>query len=111
MSCNQCTCKAKGIYFQSGAAIAGTSIPQSTIDPDGDDLQFKNVSVINDTDQDIKFEFMDSEGNQNDFIVPVSIKGFTHNVKCGYIDLTTVKVYSLHASSPAVGNISCNFRG
>lgn len=119
---NTCTCggtttcrseKSVSVYHTTGADIVangGTAIPQATIDPNNDAFKFGSLSVINDTDQDIRVDYMTEEGISGQFIVPKSIKGFTrHLVNGKSFDLSSFKLYSLNVATLATGNISLNF--
>lgn len=111
--CNcESTCieRSIAIYHTTGAAIgAGTLIPQATLDPNNYGNVYSSLSVINDTDQDIKVKYMTDAGIAGEFIVPESIKGFTRNLHGVKFDLATVYVISMHGASAAAGNITLNF--
>ena len=90
----------------SGAAInAGTAV----IIPDSLGLGniWKLITVINDTDQDIKVSFTNTNGSAHAFIVTQSIKGFSKSFKIP-IDNATIKVNSTSAVAAAVGKITFN---
>lgn len=105
-----CTERSIGIYHTAGAATGnGTQIAENVIDPETKGNEFCAVSVINDTDQDIKFLYATTEGVAGEFIIPKSIKGFTRSLRGGKkFDNSTIYVKSLGGSA-AAGNISINF--
>jgi hypothetical protein len=74
---------------------------------------YNEMTIVNDTDQDIKIKYSLSNGASQEIIVPKSIRGLTRRISCG--DLTFVLqsflVHSMHASTAAVGNITINFIG
>jgi len=108
MSC--CTERSHGVYHAANIPVAGVSVPAASIDPEALGNIYKALSVINDTDQDIKVEYVTTEGVKSDFIVPKSIKGFTRALKGGTaISNDSVKLYSLHATTDAVGKVTLNF--
>lgn len=110
MSSTCCTERSHGVYHIANIPIgAGVQVPAASIDPDSIGNVFKVLSVINDTDQDIKVKYTTTEGSVCNFIVPKSIKGFTRALKGSYIDNNTVYLISLHSANDAVGNVSLNF--
>jgi hypothetical protein len=69
---------------------------------------FSIVSVINDTDIDVKVEYKSSDGNDCNFIVPKSIRCFTQALKSGvYFTPDLVIVKGIGAN--AVGKVTFNF--
>jgi hypothetical protein len=108
MGCSSSPDQSRSFYFTSAIAVAGTTIPVP--DPGLLGNIFSSLSVINDTDQDIKITYSTSAGFTGEFIVPKSIKGFTRTLKEANFDITTIKAWSLHASNAAVGNTSFNFQ-
>ena len=74
---------------------------------------YNEVTIVNDTDQDVKIKYSLSNGVQNEIIVPKSIKGLTRRIACGDLAfiLASFTVNSLSAGSAAVGNITLNFIG
>lgn len=104
------SCTEKSISFQTTTDIViGVGSTVVIPDPDLSGNVYKALSVINDTDQDIKIKFSNTDGEAQEFIVPVSIKGFTRVLKKGFFDNTTFKAISMHASSAAVGTVTYNF--
>jgi len=105
-----CTERSHGVYHIADIPVAGIQVPAASIDPETLGNIFKALSVINDTDQDIRVEYVTTEGVKSDFIVPKSIKGFTRALKGGTtISNESVKMYSLAAATPAVGKVTLNF--
>jgi hypothetical protein len=102
MSCLE---KSIGIYHTGGAAIAGTVV--SIPDPSLAGNIFRNITVVNDTDQDIKVQYKNISGEDQAFIVPKSIKGFSKIAKVNF-DILSFVVKSMHAASNAIGNITFN---
>lgn len=88
------------------ATAAGTAIPTITLDPEATAPPYKTVTVINDTDQDVKVTYSTDKGYNGSFVVPKSIKGFTKSIR-GTFSLSTFKVISLGVGA-AAGNISIN---
>jgi len=108
MSC--CTERSHGVLHSANIPVLGIQVPAVSIDPEALGNIYKALSVINDTDQDIRVEYITSEGVKSDFIVPKSIKGFTRALKGGVAIVNdSVKLYSLHATAGAVGNVTLNF--
>lgn len=74
---------------------------------------YNEMTIVNDTDQDIKIKYSLSNGVSQEIIVPKSIRGLTRRVACG--DLTFVLqsflVHSMHVATAAIGNITINFIG
>lgn len=96
------------IHTGGAARVAGTTV--TTPDPTGRGNVYGCLTVINDSDQDIKVVFKSTIGYDGSFIVTTSIKGFTKNLKAGAkYDLSTIKVYSMDGASDAAGNIIFNF--
>lgn len=105
-----CTERSHGVLHTANIPInTGIQVPALSIDPDSLGNVYKVLSVINDTDQDIKVKYTTTEGAVCDFIVPKSIKGFTRALKGSNIDVNTVYLISLHATNDAVGNVTLNF--
>jgi len=102
---SNCIERSTAIYHTTGAAILGTAV----VVPDPLVLGniWKNITVVNDSDQDIKVDYKTIVGYDGTFIVPKSIKGFTRALKEA-IDNTTVRVTSMNAVSAAAGNITFN---
>ena len=100
-----CIEKSIAIYHTTGAAIAGTPVPVP--DPDGMGNVWKTMTVINDTDQDVKVAFKSTMGYDFAFIVPKSIKGYTKTIKT-ILDNTSLVVSSMSGTSAAAGNITFN---
>lgn len=101
--------KSRAFFIDSDVATnAGTAIPSNTIDPDGLGAVFNTLSVINDKDQDVKITFSDDKGNTGEFIVPVSIRGFTKNLKYGKFIPSSFVVISIGPSA-AEGRLTFNF--
>lgn len=84
------------------AASTGVSVITDTELKD-----FSIVTVINDTDIDIKVTFSNTDGDSGEFIVPKSIRCFTKALKTGKFTPVSVKVLGIGAD--AVGNITFNF--
>lgn len=93
--------------YHTDAAIAGTAV--TVPDPDLLGNIWRTVTVVNDTDQDIKFTYSTDRGYAGEFIVPKSIKGFTKALHDATFDNSTIKVYSLNGASAAAGKITINF--
>lgn len=74
---------------------------------------FTEVTVVNDTDQDVKIEFALNTGAAGNFIVPKSIKGFTTRVSCAGLSfvLSSFAAKSMTASPTTTGTITFNFLG
>lgn len=100
--------KSISVYWEDGAAMAGTDITPALLEPNGEGNIWKTVSVINDTDQDIKVVYKTTEGENGEFIVPKSIRGFTRMLSRLKFTNSTFTVFSL-GSADAAGNISFNF--
>lgn len=104
MSCIE---RSLAVYHDTGAAVLGTAI---TV-PDADSLGdiWSTLTVVNDTDQDIKLTFRSSTGYNGEFIIPKSVIGFTKALKGGVkFDNSSLVVYSL-AVGAASGKITFNF--
>lgn len=108
----------KGHFFSHyNTANIGTSLSPTTLtitDPSTNaaSREYRELTVVNDTDQDIKITFAMNTGVQGNFIVPKSIKGFTVRL-CSdhHFDLSNIKANSMSSSSEAVGNVTFNFQG
>jgi hypothetical protein len=111
-SCSSCTTKTSSCsersltYKKSGATLAAAA-DAFIVDATNGNI-YKIVTVINDTDQDIKVTFVNSEGHNGAFTVPKSIKAFTKQLRVGTFQNGTIKVQSL-GGADAVGNIYFNF--
>lgn len=93
--------------YHTDAAVAGTTV--TIPDPSSSGNIWGVVTVVNDTDQDIKVTYKTDSGYNGEFIVPKSVIGFTKALKAGAkFDNTTVKVASM-AISDASGKITLNF--
>ena len=104
------SCTEKSIAFQTTANnVIGAGTTIVIPDPESSANVYRALSVINDTDQDIKITFQTTEGIAQAFIVPKSIKGFTRVLKSYCFDFATFKAISMHASAPAVGIVTYNF--
>jgi len=106
MSSCQTIDKSIAIYHMTGAAVAGT--PVTVPDPDLAGDIYHVMTLINDTDQDIRVSFKTTAGHNNSFIVPKSIKGFTRALKGSTISNTSIMVYSMGGSASGSGSITIN---
>lgn len=104
MSCIE---RSLAVYHDAGAAVAGTAI--TVPDPDSLGNIWSTLTVINDTDQDIKIKYKSATGYNGEFIVPKVAIGFTKALKGGAkFDNSTLVAYSL-AVGAASGKITFNF--
>lgn len=100
--------KSKSVYHQDGADTIGNGGTVVVIpDPSDEGNIYNTLTVVNDSDQDIKVAYKTHNGYDGEFIVPVSIKGFTRVLKSSKFDNLNFKVFSM-ANSAAVGNITFN---
>jgi hypothetical protein len=102
-----CIERSTAVYHTTGAA---TNLGTVIVVPDPELLGniWKSLTVVNDTDQDIKITYTTESGYAGAFIVPRSIKGFTKVLKGAYFVNTEFRAISL-AVSAATGNITFNF--
>lgn len=107
-ACNDQPEVSKSVYFSTNIPTgAGIAIPVADIQPEQEDV-YKTVSVVNDTDQDIKVTYSTTAGYNGEFIVPKSIKGFTKSLRGTLFVSSSFMLISLGVGV-AAGNVSLNF--
>lgn len=93
------------VLHTAGAALT-TGTPVSVPTVNGRTNVYIQLTVVNDSDQDIKVTYTTVQGYSGEFYVPRSIKGFSTTVKDKF-DISTFKVVSAGAGD-ASGNIFFN---
>lgn len=101
MCTENCKDFSKAIRINGAASTGVDVLTDTTLN------QFNIVTVINDTDIDVKVSFTNTDGDAGEFIVPKSIRCFTKALKVGKFQPTLFKVAGVGAN--AVGIITFNF--
>ena len=111
MYCNKNQyCREISAVFTHNAASVVASIPGLRVIPDNTPNmdEYRIVTVINDTDQDIEVKFSNSDGDAGVFVVPKSIRAYTKALKTGRFIGNTIRVRSLVAVA-TIGKVHFNF--
>ena len=102
-------CSEKSIAFiHAAGALTTTGTAITVPDPEAVGGIYKNLTVVNDSDQDVKITYKTVAGMDGEFIVPKSIKGFTRALRSTTFALTNFKAISM-GNANAVGNLTFNF--
>lgn len=102
-------CSEKSIAFvHTTGALTTTGTAITVPDPEGVGGIYKNLTVVNDSDQDVKITYKTVGGMNGEFIVPRSIKGFTRALRSTSFTITDFKAISM-GNAAAVGNLTFNF--